>query len=85
MILEVEVFESLEGLANDIQDAVITYPNNVFSKDKPMKVELEKDVFTQVETALKTRASYEGLRHESQLMSNTWQMGDTYVSFLLKK
>jgi hypothetical protein len=85
MILEVEVFESLEGLANDIQEATKSHPDNVYSKELPMKIEAEKKVFDKIEEALKVRASYDGLRHESHLMSNTWQMGDTYVSFLIKK
>ena len=42
MILEVEVFNSLEELANDIADAANSHQNNVFSKDLPMKVEVKK-------------------------------------------
>lgn len=85
MILEVDVFNSLEELANDIADAANNHQNNVFSKDLPMKVEVKKDEYTKIETALKSRASYDGLRHESEIMSNVWNMGDIYVSFLLKR
>jgi len=85
MILEVDVFNSLEELANDIADAANNHKNNVFSKDLPMKVEVKKDEYTKIEKALKSRASYDGLRNESELMSNVWNMGDIYVAFLLKK
>ena len=33
----------------------------------------------------KAFASYEGIRHESEIMSNKWQMGDIYVVFTKKK
>ena len=85
MILEVEVFNSLEELANDIADAANSHKNNVFSKDLPMKIEVKKDEYTKIEKALKSRASYDGLRNESELTSNVWIMGDVYVSFILKK
>jgi hypothetical protein len=85
MILEVEVFNSLEELANDIADAANSHQDNVFSKDLPMKIEVKKDEYTKIEEALKSRASYDGLRNESELMSNVWNMGDIYVSFILKK
>lgn len=85
MILEVEVFNSLEELANDIADAANSHQNNVFSKDLPMKVEVKKKEYVEIEKALKSRASYDGLRNESELMSNVWNMGDIYVSFILKK
>jgi hypothetical protein len=48
MILEVEVFNSLEELANDIADAANSHQNNVFSKDLPMKVEVKKKEYAEI-------------------------------------
>ena len=57
----------------------------ILDKENPVKVELHPNDFKQVEEDLKAFASYDGLRHESEIMSNKWKMGDVYVVFTKKK
>ena len=85
MILEVDYFDSLEGLADDIQQATSTFTNHIFDKERPLKVSLTKENFEKVKDQLLAYGSYNGIRHESEFMANTWQIADTYVAFNIRK
>ena len=76
LIIEVDNYIGLETLEIDILEATKGKTEYVLNKEKPVKA---------VESDLKAFASYEGLRHESEIMSNQWRMGDVYVVFTKKK
>ncbi len=85
MIIEVDNYQGLETLEIDILEATKGRTEYVLNKEKPVKVELHPNDFKQVEIDLKAFASYEGIRHESEIMSNKWQLGDVYVVFIKRK
>jgi len=85
MILEVDNYQGLETLEIDILEATKGKTEYILNKEMPVKIELHPNDFKQVEIDLKAFASYEGIRHESEIMSNKWQMGDIYVVFTKKK
>lgn len=85
LIIEVDNYQGLETLEIDILEATKGKVEHILNKENPVKVELHPNDFKQVEHDLKAFGSYEGLRHESEIMSNKWQMGDVYVVFTKKK
>tara|TARA_Y100001951_G_C11207847_1_gene221134 strand:+ start:433 stop:726 length:294 start_codon:yes stop_codon:yes gene_type:complete len=85
MILEVDNYQGLETLEIDILEATKGKTEYVLNKEKPVKIELHPNDFKRVENDLKAFASYEGIRHESEIMSNAWQLGDVYVVFIKRK
>jgi len=85
MIIEVDNYQGLETLEIDILEATKGKTEYILNKEMPVKVELHPNDFKQVEQDLKAFASYEGIRHESEIMSNKWQLGDIYVLFIKKK
>lgn len=84
MILEVDNYQGLETLEIDILEATKGKTEYILNKETPVKIELHPNDFKQVEKDLKAFASYEGIRHESEIMSNKWQMGEIYVVFIKK-
>ena len=85
LILEVDNYQGLEVLEIDILEATRGKTEYILNKENPIKVELHPNDFKQVEKDLKAFASYEGIRHESEIMSNKWQLGDVYVVFAMRK
>ncbi len=85
MIIEVDNYQGLETLEIDILEATKGKTEYILNKEMPVNVELHPNDFKQVEIDLKAFASYEGIRHESEIMSNKWQLGDIYVVFTKKK
>ena len=85
LIIEVDNYQGLAPLEIDILEATKGKTEYVLNKEKPVKVELHPNDFKLVESDLKAFASYDGLRHESEIMSNSWQMGDVYVVFTKKR
>jgi len=85
LIIEVDHYEGLETLEIDILDATKGRTEYILNKEKPVKVELHPNDFKRVEQDLKAFASYEGIRHESEIMTNKWRLGDVYVMFVKKK
>ena len=85
LILEVDNYQGLEVLEIDILEATRGKTEYILNKENPIKVELHPNDFKQVEKDLKAFASYEGIRHESEIMSNKWQLGDVYVVFVMRK
>jgi len=82
--LEVEYYSSLEILADDIRDALMKNLTDITSKDRPMKVELDRENYDKVMEDLKSFASYGGIRTESEIKTNTWEVAGEFVSFIDK-
>jgi len=85
LIIEVDNYQGLETLEIDILEATKGKTEYILDKENPVKIELHPNDFKQVAEDLKAFASYDGLRHESEIMSNKWKMGDVYVVFIKKK
>ncbi|MAH44668.1 hypothetical protein CMI37_02515 [Candidatus Pacearchaeota archaeon] len=85
LTIEVDSYQGLETLEIDILEATKGRTEYILNKESPVKVELHPNDFKQVEHDLKAFGSYEGIRHESEIMSNKWQLGDVYVVFTKKK
>ena len=85
MILEVDEFTTLERLANDIADVITDHPNNLFTENHPLKIELDQNNFDLLQAKLRSHGTYGGIRHIDELMINKWKVGDTYTTFHIKK
>ena len=85
LILEVDDYEDLDGLANDVKQAVASNPNKIFSRVDPMKIEVSEDIFKSVETELRAHGSYPGLRNTNEFMAHVWMVAETPVVFITKK
>jgi len=85
LTLEVENYIDLSTLANDIASASKNHKNHIYDQETPMKVEVSKDDFKRIETDLKVRGYFPGIRKESELMTNQWNVDGVQVCFLIKK
>jgi hypothetical protein len=85
MILEVGDFTTLEELASDINSVVTNHPNNLFSENHPLKIELDQKNFDLLQAKLRSHGTYGGIRHIDELMVNKWKVGDIYTTFQIAK
>lgn len=85
MILQIDHYDSLEGLQSDIVQAAKDNPQHLYDIETPMKVELSKDNYNKVKKDLQSHGSYAGLRTENEFMINQWNVSGIQVAFLEPK
>lgn len=85
MILEVDQYTNLDTLAADINDVANNQEYGQFNSLKPLRVEMDQENYDRVMFDLKSYGTYGGARNEKELQSATWKVGETHVSFIIKK